>query len=86
MARIERSAGQARRLPEYSVRYFPKRLSREIVMTNTRIVCGEPAFAYRLEASGGKSYLCDKHVPVDDVPEARVMADEGKGADGAAPE
>jgi len=55
-------------------------------MTNTCIVCGEPAFAYRLEAGGGKSYLCDKHVPVSDVPEARVMADEGKGADGAAPE
>ena len=55
-------------------------------MTNTCIVCGEPAYAYRLEASGGKSYLCDKHVPVEDVPEARVMADEGGGTDGASPE
>jgi len=55
-------------------------------MTNTCIVCGEPAFAFRLEAGGGKSYLCDKHVPVEDVPEARVMADEGKGEDGASPQ
>jgi hypothetical protein len=82
MARTERSAGQHDRLPEYSASIF----SRDIAMTNTCIVCGEPAFAYRLEAGGGKSYLCDKHVPVSDVPEARVMADEGKGADGAAPE
>jgi hypothetical protein len=55
-------------------------------MTNTCIVCGEPAFAYRLEEGGGKSYLCDKHVPVADVPAARVMADEGQGTDGASPE
>lgn len=86
MARIERSAGQADSLPEYSAAIFPERLSGEIVMTNTCIVCGEPAFAFRLEAGGGKSYLCDKHVPVEDVPEARVMADEGKGEDGASPQ
>jgi len=54
-------------------------------MSNTCIVCGEPAFAYREEKGGGKSYLCDKHVPVKDVPEARVMADEGKGSDGSSP-
>lgn len=55
-------------------------------MTNTCIVCGEAAFAFRLEAGGGKSYLCDNHVPVEDVPKARVMADEGKGEDGASPQ
>jgi hypothetical protein len=56
-----------------------------IIMTNTCLVCGQPAFAYRIENGGGKSYLCEKHVPTEDVPEARIMADEGKGTDGAAP-
>ena len=54
-------------------------------MSNRCIVCGEPAFAYREEKGGGKSYLCDQHVSVGDVPNARVMADEGKGTDGSAP-
>ena len=55
-------------------------------MSNDCIVCGAPAFAYRVEAAGAKSYLCDKHVPMEDVPRARVMADEGKGTDGPAAE
>jgi len=55
----------------------------KIVMSNQCIVCGEPAFAYRIEKGGGKSYLCEKHVPIEDVPEARIMADEGKGTDGS---
>jgi hypothetical protein len=45
------------------------------------MVRGDPAFAYRIESGGGK-YLCEKHVPVEDVPEARIMADEGKGTAG----
>ena len=52
-------------------------------MTNKCIVCGDSAFAYRIEKGGGKSYLCEKHVPIEDVPEARIMADEGKGTDGS---
>jgi hypothetical protein len=46
------------------------------------MVRGDPAFAYRIESGSGKSYLCEKRVPVEDVPEARIMADEGKGTVG----
>ena len=52
-------------------------------MSNKCILCGDSAFAYRIEKDGSKSYLCEKHVPVEDVPEARIMADEGKGTDGS---
>ena len=59
--------------------------NREIEMTNMCTVCGEPAFAYREEKGGGKSFLCEKHISMEDVREARVMADEGKGTDGSSP-
>ena len=30
--------------------------------------CGKPAFAYRIEADGTKTYLCLKHLPSGDAP------------------
>jgi hypothetical protein len=30
--------------------------------------CGKPAFAYRLEADGTKTYVCLKHLPGGDAP------------------
>jgi hypothetical protein len=50
-------------------------------MSNNCIVCGAAAFIYRIENDGGRSYLCDKHVQASDMAQARIMADEGKGAD-----
>jgi hypothetical protein len=29
--------------------------------------CGRPAFAYRLEPDGTKTYLCEKHIPTDET-------------------
>jgi hypothetical protein len=51
------------------------------IMSNKCIVCGEPAFAFREEANGTKSYLCATHIPQKDVDAARIMADEGKGVE-----
>jgi hypothetical protein len=47
-------------------------------MGNKCIVCDAAAFAYRLTTGGGKSYLCDEHVPVEDISAGRIMADENR--------
>lgn len=49
------------------------------IVTNKCIVCGDPAFAFREEVNGAKSYLCAAHVPLNDVEAAKIMADEGEG-------
>ncbi len=51
-------------------------------MSNKCIMCGEPAFAYRMEKSGQRSYLCDTHVLLEDLKGERLMADEGDGSEG----
>jgi hypothetical protein len=50
-------------------------------MSNKCTVCGEPAFAFRQEKNGVKSYLCAAHIPVNELPTGQIMADEGKGSD-----
>ncbi len=29
--------------------------------------CGRPAFAYRIEPDGTRTYLCEKHIPTDET-------------------